>query len=99
MPIYAEDDDDEGDSWRGDSPDGASDESPDERDLAKEGAPVRCMHCGKWIHEDAQMCPRCHAWQTDEHHPEPKRPWYVWTAPLCVALIALYWVGFRCMNW
>ena len=93
MPIYEEDDED-GEAWRGDAPDDDSpDEDPDERDLAKEGSPVRCVHCGKWLHEDAQMCPRCHQWQTDDAHPASKPRWFVVTAVGCVVLIAVFWIG------
>jgi hypothetical protein len=95
MRTYDEDDDFE-ESWRGNErDDDSADEYPDEADTLVEGGCIKCVHCGKFIHEDADMCPRCHRWQTDEHHPPSKPRWYVWTVFYCVLIVVVFWIILR----
>jgi hypothetical protein len=95
MRTWDEDDADD-ESWRGGpSGDDPADEGPDEADRAVEGGPVRCVHCNKYIHEDAEMCPHCHRWQTDEFNPPRKARWYFWTVIYCVVIIVVFWIILR----
>ena len=91
MRTYDDDEDFEK-SWRGEQDDDSLDEYPDEADTNVEGGYVKCVHCGKYIHEEADMCARCHRWQTDEHHPPPKSRWYVWTVFYCVLVVVIFWI-------
>src|SRR5689334_15900505 len=87
MRTY-DDDDEEPESWRGSDDDDAIDEYPDEADTSIEGGNVKCVHCGTYIHEDADMCPRCHKWQTDDQTPPPKPRWFVLTVILLVLALS-----------
>jgi RNA polymerase subunit RPABC4/transcription elongation factor Spt4 len=81
--MRVHDDDDAGDAWRDDS----FDEDPDHRDISDEDS-VRCVHCGRYIHADADICPYCRMWQTDEVRDSGKPLWFVLTVILCVAAIS-----------
>jgi len=99
MRVY-DDDDEPDESWRygprdEDDEEDKLDESPDARDVAEEGGNVRCVRCNRYIHEDADMCPFCHQWQTDEFHPPSKARWYVMTVILCVLVIVFIWILLR----
>ena len=93
MHIHDEDDDDSA-SWRGRRPNRDSfDEDPADEDLADEYGAVKCLHCGRAIHEDADLCPYCKHWQTAEHHAPHKPLWFVVTVILLVgALTGVLWI-------
>jgi RNA polymerase subunit RPABC4/transcription elongation factor Spt4 len=93
MRIQDEDDDDTA-PWRGRRADrGSFDEDPDAADIADEYGGVKCLHCGRAIHEDADMCPYCKHWQTDENHPPRKPLWFVVTVILLVgAFTGVLWI-------
>ena len=75
MRIQDEDDDDSA-SWRGGRGDSDSlDENPAPEDLADENGGVKCVHCGRNIHEDADMCPYCGHWQTGGNRASRKPLW------------------------
>ena len=89
MPQYVdeadrEDDDDDEDSL---------DEDPlaSDQDADDEGERVPCPFCGRSIHEDADVCPRCGNFvgATDA----PRRvPLFVWVGVVLAGLCVLTWV-------
>ena len=87
--MHIHEDDDEDDTsrqcprQRADS----SDEDPDARDISDEDF-VKCVHCGSYIHADADMCPYCAMSQTDEKQKSPKPLWFVLTVVLCVTALS-----------
>jgi hypothetical protein len=64
-------------------------EGPSDADLAEEAGAVKCVHCGRLMLEDADLCPYCKHWQTDELGRMPRKPlWFVLTVILCVAALS-----------
>jgi RNA polymerase subunit RPABC4/transcription elongation factor Spt4 len=85
MHLDEDDGEDDGESWR--SPgDDSFDESPDEKDQDGEDA-VTCAHCGRTISDQADLCPYCKRWQSDERTRERKPLWFVVTVAICVAAL------------
>jgi RNA polymerase subunit RPABC4/transcription elongation factor Spt4 len=85
MHLYEDDDDDDADSWS--NPDDDSfDEDPDSRDMDGEND-VKCVHCGRYISDQADLCPFCKMWQSDEKTRERKPLWFVITVAFCVAAL------------
>ena len=89
MHIY-EDDDEDADHWPSQRAD-SSDENPDARDTSGEDD-IKCVHCGCYIHADADICPRCRMWQSDEVGRTRKPRWFVITALICAAAIVVFWI-------
>jgi hypothetical protein len=95
MGRYQVADDDEEDDDLSD-PD-ASDMDPDDEDedysVNSETSTDTCPHCGAQVYEDAEQCPVCGQYITDENAPRTSHPrWVVWTAvvllvPLIYALL------------
>lgn len=53
---------------------------------------IDCPYCGKTMLEDAEYCPSCDRWITDEDWPKPAQPlWIVIGIALCLA-VALTWI-------
>ena len=64
------------------------DDSDDEGD---DDATIACPYCREPIHEDAERCPYCEQYLSDEDAPrQPKPLWIVAAAMLCVFLV-LFW--------
>jgi predicted nucleic acid-binding Zn ribbon protein len=95
-----DDDDDDSPSWRRDRYAGESfEENPDDADLADEQGGVKCVHCGRTIHEHAELCPYCKHWQSDEHPTARKQRWFVVTVFLLVgALSGILWIVLALLN-
>ena len=70
-----------------DADDDSFDQDPDAADLADAPATVKCLHCGRSIHEDADLCPYCRHWQTDDPGPARKPLWFVLTVILLVGVM------------
>jgi RNA polymerase subunit RPABC4/transcription elongation factor Spt4 len=85
MPIY-EDDDDFADAQRS-RHDDSFDEDPDPRDVSGDDD-VKCVHCGRYIHQHAEICPHCRMWQSDDVSRSHKPRWFVITVIFCVAAIS-----------
>jgi hypothetical protein len=81
-----DDDDDEDaddDSW-----DSADDFSPQD----DEEATVPCRYCGRSVHEEAQRCPHCAHYLSEEDAPSEPRPWWFIVGILLCLLVAALWV-------
>jgi len=65
--------------------------SPAEQD---EELTERCPHCGHEVHEDAQMCPYCENWITEEEDLPTQRPlWFILTTVVCLLIVILWIFG------
>lgn len=74
------------DDWD-DGPDSDFDEEDDE------AATVACPHCGVEVYEDAQRCPRCEQYISDEDAPAAPKPWWI-IVGAAACLYAIYrWIG------
>ena len=81
MPSYADDDS------RDEDPD------PSDTDAGTEYAEqVPCPHCRKLIYEQAEQCPACGQYISDEETPEKKANWIFITVVLLVLAIVLFWI-------
>ena len=57
-----------------------------------EGDTIDCPHCGRQMHEDAELCPHCGMYVTEEGPPARWWPWWMWIG-LGGALFAVWrWV-------
>jgi hypothetical protein len=91
MRSYADDDDpDPAEVWPGQRGDPA-DEGPDERDL-RAADDVKCVHCGRYIHLDSDMCPFCKMWQSDAVNRSRKPLWFVVTVVVLAAVLLVFWI-------
>lgn len=56
----------------------------------EDDATVECNHCGREIYEDAEQCPYCQSYQTDEEKHSSSQPkWVILTAVFLLALFAI----------
>lgn len=54
---------------------------------------VPCPHCRKEIHEDAQRCPYCEQYVTEEDTPTRGKPWWL-ILGVAACLYAVYrWIA------
>lgn len=63
----------------------------DDYDDDEEEATVPCPYCKKQIHEDAQRCPHCENYISEEDAPLAAKPWWI----IVSVLLALY----ACYRW
>jgi hypothetical protein len=79
MHLYDDEyEDDAEDHWANQRT-SSSDENPDGSDL-EYGDDIKCVHCGRYIHDHVDMCPYCKMWQPDEVTRSRKPLWFVVTA-------------------
>jgi predicted nucleic acid-binding Zn ribbon protein len=71
-------------------------ELPDAHDLDADpdGDVVPCPVCGKPLHEQADLCPRCGNFVSAEGAPRPRRPAWFIVGLVVSLLIALVWAIF-----
>jgi hypothetical protein len=87
------------DDWEGDTDDDDFDNDFDD-DLHthsddEEEPTVPCPYCRAEIHEDAERCPSCGQYISEEDRPPRRQPrWVLVTAVLCLLLIYL-WIAAR----
>lgn len=90
-----DDPDDEADDWdESDEYDAERDYDPDDSETYPDGlyddegpATVPCPYCRAEIIEDAEQCPRCGKYITDEDAPRPSRGSF-WVILMILALLA-----------
>jgi DNA-directed RNA polymerase subunit RPC12/RpoP len=66
----------------------------DEEDWEDDEEPtISCPYCGAEIHEDAQRCPYCENYISEEDSPPGRKPWWLLVGVL-LCLYAVYrWIA------
>jgi len=78
-----EEPDDDGPDW--------DDEQPDEDPAEDDEEPtVACPWCKRQVHEDAQRCPYCEQYLSDEDAPRAGKPWWI-----VLGVLACLYDGYR----
>jgi predicted nucleic acid-binding Zn ribbon protein len=68
------------------------DDSPDEDDAGDDEPTILCPWCKRQIHEDAQRCPYCEQYISDEDAPRAARPWWIVVGVIVALCIVLSWI-------
>lgn len=76
---------DDEDDWEADDPAVAGDDSDDE-------PTVPCPYCKDEILENSPYCPHCGQYISEEEHPGPKKPLWVFLTVLVCLAVALWMV-------
>lgn len=63
----------------------ASDEEDD--------ATVPCPYCRQEIYEDAERCPHCGRYISEEDAPSSPKPWWIIVGALLCLLVIWYWIA------
>jgi predicted nucleic acid-binding Zn ribbon protein len=50
-----------------------------------------CFNCGEEIHEDAQRCPHCGQFVSEEDRPAARQPWWIILGALAVMYAVYRW--------
>lgn len=70
-------------------------ELPDEADMDQDddesGDSAPCPHCGKPVHDQAEICTYCRSYISWEDAPRRKPLWLVFGVILCVLIVLLVW--------
>ena len=54
---------------------------------------ISCPHCRNPVYENAERCPRCGRYLSEEDAPHRRRPWWIVAGVIvCLAIILLAWV-------
>ena len=88
MPVRHRRDDDWEDSWADDEDD---DFDADEGDQDDEPT-IPCPNCRREIHEDAQRCPYCERYISDEDASPGRKPWWIIVGSLACFYIFYRWI-------
>jgi hypothetical protein len=64
----------------------ADEPADDDRD-----ATIPCPHCGAEIYDDAEQCPACGEYLSDEDAPAARRPWWILIGvAICLAIVVAW---------
>jgi hypothetical protein len=72
-------------------------EFPDDADMDQDNADeiadtVPCPYCGKVLYEQAELCPHCHSYISQEDAPSHKPLWILIGVVVCLVIVLLFWV-------
>lgn len=79
--------------WDDDSWD--HDDDADFGDDASDDVTVPCPYCRREIHEDAEWCPHCEQYISDEDAPPQRKPWWVIVGVIACLYMAYRWILMR----
>lgn len=89
-------------AWRGERDDDEDeydendlDEEPDYGDEDDEAETVACPHCRREILEDAERCPYCGRYITDEDLRKSGKPWWLFLGVAVCLYLVYSWI----VNW
>jgi hypothetical protein len=54
---------------------------------------VPCPHCRRQIHEDAQRCPYCEQFISDEETAPGHKPWWIVAGALVCLYVVFRWIA------
>jgi predicted nucleic acid-binding Zn ribbon protein len=66
-------------------------EGPDQ-DEDEEDTTIPCPYCGESIHEDAQRCPYCENYLSEEDTPAEAKPWWIIVGALLCMYVIYRWI-------
>lgn len=64
-------------------------------DSADDDVTVPCPYCRREIHEDAERCPHCEQYISDEDAPPRRKPWWIIVGVIACLYMAYRWVLMR----
>ncbi len=80
-------DEDEQDDW-----DDGDEDDLDAETFDDDEPTVPCPYCRRPIHEDAQRCPHCEQYISEEDRPAEPKPWWLVAGVVVCVLVVLWWV-------
>lgn len=80
---YSDEDEDEDDD----------DDVVEEWDRDDDDETYPCPYCGEAVYEDAEWCPHCEKYLSDEDAPAATKPWWIIAGVLAI-LATMYWWSF-----
>jgi len=86
MRTYDQDDEDEENAYGGPEASEMDDTGEDAPEL------IPCPYCHEMIYEEAERCPECGKYITQEDAPARMPRWFLITAIICLIVLILYWV-------
>jgi hypothetical protein len=86
MPIPRDHDNDWDDDY-GEEAESAWEDFDDEDD-----GTMPCPYCRRPIHEEAERCPHCERYLSDEDAPTARKPWWVIAGAVICMYVAYRWV-------
>ena len=69
-----------------------SDAGDDEEASDGDESTISCPCCKRQIHEDAQRCPYCENYISDEDSPPARKPWWIFLGTLLCLYIVYRWI-------
>ena len=83
-------------SWEEDDDDAGLDpEGPEQSDVDADDSPalIKCSYCGDEVSEDAERCPSCGSYISEEDAPRYRRmTWYILAVIVALLIIAFVWL-------
>lgn len=68
-------------------------EDDDDVDLYDDDEPtIPCPWCRREIHEDAEQCPYCEHYLSDEDAPSPGKPWWIIVGTIGCLYLCYRWI-------
>jgi hypothetical protein len=52
---------------------------------------IPCPHCGREILEDAERCPCCERYLSEEDAPRPRKPWWIIVGVVACLCVVYLW--------
>jgi hypothetical protein len=88
MPRNVDDDDDwGGESWDDTDADEPADEDDDET--------VPCPHCRQPVYEDAERCPHCERYLSQEDAPVGRKPVWIVIGTVAALIVVYMWITYN----
>ena len=57
-----------------------------------DGDTIACPHCGQDVFDDAEQCPNCGMYLSEEDAPARRWPWWMWVGLAGALFVAWRWV-------
>jgi uncharacterized paraquat-inducible protein A len=87
--IDVDDDDDwDAENWDDFEPDEPEDEDDDDETIP-------CPHCGQPVYEDAERCPHCERYLSQEDAPAGRKPVWIIIGAVAVMTVVYIWITYN----